>query len=316
MKAMIITAFGGPEVFQASDWPKPVPQATEVLVRVHAAALNAVDYKIRINGSWAGVNPPAILGYDAAGVVEAVGSCVKAFKPGDAVFYSPSVFGEQGSYAEYQVSDESIVALKPRNLSFIEAAALPLAGMTALDAMDFFQLRPGLTVLVHAAAGGVGSLAVQMAKAAGARVLGTCRKENQEVVKALGVDVAIDYRTENFVIAVQRETGGEGVDGVFDTVGGNILARSIDVIKPYGRAVTCVNSTGDLSAANRKNISVYFEFMERSKSKLDSLRVLVERHQVRPVIDTVLPLADVAAGHRRLENGGVRGKIVLQVVEE
>jgi NADPH2:quinone reductase len=315
MKAMIITAFGGPEVFQSSDWPKPVPQATEVLVRVHAAALNAVDYKIRINGRWAGVKPPAVLGYDAAGVVEAVGEGVKAFKPGDEVFYSPSIWGGQGSYAEYQVSDESIVALKPRNLSFIEAAALPLAGMTAWDAMEFLKPRPGSTLLVHAAAGGVGSLAVQMAKAAGAWVLGTCRLENQEMVKALGVDVAIDYRAENFVTAVQRETGGEGVDGVYDTVGGSILSCSIDVIKPYGRAVSCVNSTGDLSGANRRNLMVYFGFMERAKSKLDAIRVLVERHQLNPVIDSVLPLSEVAAGHRRLEAGGVRGKIVLQVVD-
>ncbi len=315
MKAIIITAFGGPEVFQASDWPKPVPQVTEVLVRVHAAALNAVDYKIRRAGSWAGVKPPAVLGYDAAGVVEAVGAGVKAFKPGDAVFYSPSIWGGQGSYAEYQVSDESIVALKPKNLSFVEAAALPLAGMTAWDAMEFLKPKPGSTVLVHAAAGGVGSLAVQMAKAAGARVLGTCRAGNLEFVKALGADVAIDYRAENFVTAVLRETDGEGVDGVYDTVGGNILACSIDVIKPYGRAVTCVNSTGDLGGANPRNISVYFGFMERARHKLDALRVMAERQQLRPVIDSVIPLSDVAEGHRRLEAGGVKGKIVLKVAE-
>ncbi len=315
MKAIIITAFGGPEVFQASDWPKPVPQVTEVLVRVHAAALNAVDYKIRRAGSWAGVKPPAVLGYDAAGVVEAVGAGVKAFKPGDAVFYSPSIWGGQGSYAEYQVSDESIVALKPKNLSFVEAAALPLAGMTAWDAMEFLKPKPGSTVLVHAAAGGVGSLAVQMAKAAGARVLGTCRAGNLEFVKALGADVAIDYRAENFVTAVLRETDGEGVDGVYDTVGGNILACSIDVIKPYGRAVTCVNSTGDLGGANPRNISVYFGFMERARHKLDALRVMAERQQLRPVIDSVIPLSDVAEGHRRLEAGGVKGKIVLKVAD-
>jgi NADPH:quinone reductase-like Zn-dependent oxidoreductase len=154
-----------------------------------------------------------------------------------------------------------------------------------------------------------------MAKAAGARVLGTCRCDNQETVKALGVDVAIDYRAEDFVLAVQRETGGEGVDGVYDTVGGNILACSIDVIKPHGRAVSCVNSTGDLRAANSRNLTVYFGFMERARHKLDAIRVLVERHQLKPVIDSVLPLSEVAEGHRRLEAGGVRGKIVLQVVD-
>ncbi|NJD60633.1 MAG: NADPH:quinone oxidoreductase [Anaerolineales bacterium] len=314
MKAMIITAFGGPEVFQEADWPKPVPQATEVLVRVYAAAINPVDYKIRKAGRWAGVKPPAVLGYDAAGVVEAVGVGVKAFKPGDEVYYSPSIWTGQGSNAEYQVSDESIVAHKPRNLSFIEASALPLAGMTAWDAMQFLQPKPGATLLVHAAAGGVGSLAVQIAKEAGARVLGTCRKENQEMVKSLGVDLAIDYHAEDFVTAVQRETGGEGVDGVYDTVGGNLLAQSINIIKPHGRAVTCVNSTGDLSAANPKNITIYFGFMERARAKLEALRVLVERQQLKPVIDSVIPLEEVAAGHRQLEAGGVRGKIVLQVI--
>ena len=315
MKAMIITAFGGPEVFQASDWPKPVPQATEVLVRVHAAALNAVDYKIRKAGSWAGVKPPAILGYDAAGVVEAVGECVKAFKPGDAVFYSPSIWVGQGSYAEYQVSDESIVALKPKNLSFVEAASLPLAGMTAFDAMEFFQLRPGSTVLVHAAAGGVGSLAIQMAKAAGARVLVTCGEGNQDLVKALGAEVPCDYRTEDFVTAVLRETGGEGVDAVYDTVGGDILARSIGVIKPYGRAMSCVGTTGDLNGAYGRNVLLRFGFMERARHKLDVLRVMAEREQLHPVIDSVIPLSEVAQGHRRLEAGGVRGKIVLQVAD-
>src|SRR4030042_6586257 len=149
----------------------------------------------------------------------------------------------------------------------------------------------------------------------GARVLGTCRDENQAAVKALGVDVAIDYRAEDFVTAVLRETGGEGVDGVYDTVGGNMLACSIDVIKPYGRAASCVNSTGDLSAANRRNLTVYFGFMERARSKLDAIRVLVERHQLNPVIDSVIPLSEVAAGHRRLEAGGIRGKIVPQGVD-
>ena len=315
MKAMIITAFGGPEVFQASDWPKPVPQATEVLVRVYAAALNAVDYKIRKGGSWAGVKPPAILGYDAAGVVEAVGECVKAFKPGDEVFYSPSIWGLPGSYAEYHVADESIVALKPKNLSFIEAATLPLAGMTAWDAMEFLKPKPGSTLLVHAAAGGVGSLAVQMAKAAGARVFGTCRDCNQEAVRELGADEAIDYRAEDFVKAVLRETGGEGVDAVYDTVGGATLADSIPVIKPFGRAASCVSSTADLSSANRKNITIYLGFMERARYKLDALRVLAECQLLRPVIDSVLPLSEVAEGHRRLEAGGVKGKIVLKVID-
>jgi NADPH2:quinone reductase len=315
MKAMIITAFGGPEVFQASDWPKPEPGETELLVRIHAVALNPVDYKIRESGAWAKVQPPAILGYDAAGVVEAVGASVKAFKRGDAVFYSPNIWGLPGACAEYHVVDESIVAHKPKSLTFEEAAALPLAGMTAWDAMEFFQLRPGFTVLIHAAAGGVGSLAVQLAKASGARVLGTCRADNRDLVRSLGADVAIDYRAEDIVQAVLRETGGEGVDAVYDTVGGDNLAHSIEVIKPYGRAMSCVGVTGELPGALFKNVLLRYGFMERARHKLDALRILVEREQLRPVIDSVIPLSAVAEGHRRLEAGGVRGKIVLQVAD-
>ena len=315
MKAMIITAFGGPEVFQAADWPKPVPQATELLVRIHAVALNPVDYKIRENGTWAKVKPPAILGYDAAGVVEAVGANVRSFKPGDAVFYSPDIWGVPGACAEYHVVDEAIVAHKPKSLTFEEAAALPLVGMTAWDAMEFFQLRPGQTVLIHAAAGGVGSLAVQMAKAHGARVLGTCRGANRDLVRSLGADVAIDYRTEDVVQAVLRETGGAGVDAIYDTVGNDNLPRCIAVIKPFGRAMTCVGITAELPGALFKNVLLRYGFMERSRQKLDTLSVLVERGHIRPVIDSIIPLEQVADGHRRIQAGGVRGKIVLKVAE-
>jgi NADPH:quinone reductase len=315
MKAMIITAFGGPEVFQAGDWPKPQPGATELLVRIHAVALNPVDYKIREAGAWARVKPPAILGYDAAGVVEAVGASVKAFKPGDAVFYSPDIWGVPGACAEYHVVDESIVAHKPKSLTFDEAAALPLAGMTAWDAMGFLQLRPGLTVLIHGAAGGVGSLAVQMAKASGARVLGTCRAENRDLVRSLGVEVAIDYRAGDVAQAVLRETNGEGVDAVYDTVGNDTMARSIEALKPYGRAMTCVGITGELHGALFKNVLVRYGFMDRARHKLDTLSLLVARGQLRPVIDSIMPLAEVAEGHRRLQAGGLRGKIVLHVAD-
>ncbi len=315
MKAMIITAFGGPEVFKASDWPKPEPQASELLVRVCAVALNPVDYKIREAGAWARVQPPAILGYDAAGVVEAVGASVKGFKPGDAVFYSPNIWGVPGACAEYHVADQAIVAHKPNGLTFDEAAALPLTGMTAWDAMEFFQLRPGLTILIHAAAGGVGSLAVQMAKASGARVIGTCRAENRDLVRSLGADVAIDYRAEDFAKAVLRETGGAGVDAIYDTVGNDTMARSMETIKPFGRAMTCVGITSELPGALFKNVLLRYGFMERARHKLDTLSVLVERGQLRPVIDSVIPLDQVADGHRRLQAGGVRGKIVLHVAD-
>ncbi|NJN47991.1 MAG: zinc-binding dehydrogenase, partial [Candidatus Competibacteraceae bacterium] len=231
------------------------------------------------------------------------------------VFYSPLIFGGQGSYAEYHVADESIVACKPRNLNFLEAASLPLAGCTAWDAIEFMQLRPGHTVLIHAAAGGVGSLAVQMAKAAGARVLVTCRQSNDALVRSLGADETIDYRSEDFVPAVLRLTEGEGVDAVYDTVGGDTLARSIEATKPYGHLASIVDTSGDLNGAYSKNLRLYFGFMERARAKMEVLRVLAERGQLRPLIDSVLPFTQVADAHRRVEQGGVKGKVVLQVLD-
>ncbi len=315
MKAMLIRAFGGPEVFTAGEVPKPVPGPNEVLVRVHATSVNPVDYKIRRSGAWAGVTPPAIIGYDVSGVVEAVGPGVTRFAVGDEVYYTPEIFpGKPGSYAEYHVANEAIVARKPASLSHVEAAAIPLAGGTAWDALvSRAMLRPAETVLIHAAAGGVGSFAVQIARAAGAYVFATCSGRNLEFVRELGADRAIDYRTEDYVEVVRRETDGLGVDVVLDTVGGDTLSRSIAVARPGGRLVSIVSTLGSLDAAYRKNLTVHFLFLERGHERLDALRALVERGRLRPAIDSVLPLAEVARAHERLERGGVRGKIVLRV---
>lgn len=164
MRAMIIKAFGGPEVFEARELPTPQPKASEVLVKVYATSITPVDYKIRQAGSWAGVEPPAIIGYDVSGVVEAVGDQVTDFQVGDEVFYTADIFTGPGSYAEYHVADQAIVARKPGNLSHVEGASIPLAGGTAWDALiTRAQVQVGETVLVHAASGGVGSLAVQIA---------------------------------------------------------------------------------------------------------------------------------------------------------
>lgn len=313
MKAMIIKAFGGSDVFEPQDMPKPQPGANQVLVKVHATSINPVDFKIRQAGSWAGVKPPAIIGYDVSGVIEAVGEEVKDFKVGDEVFYTPEIFGgPAGSYAEYHVANEAIVAHKPINLSHIEAASIPLAGGTAWDALiTRANLQVGESVLIHGS-GGVGSLAVQIAKAAGARVLVTCSSRMVDLVKELGADCAIDYKSQDFVEVVQQ-TQEMGVDVVFDTVGGSTLAQSIAVTKPQGRMVSIVNTTGDLFAAHPKNITLHFLFLERARYKLDSLRTLIERGKLKPVIDSVMPLSDVAQAHDRIEQGGLQGKIVLEV---
>jgi NADPH2:quinone reductase len=313
MKAMVITAFGGPEVLAERELPKPRPGRGQLLVRVKATSVNPVDAKIRAAGAWAGVVPPAIIGYDVAGVVEAAGEGAKRFAPGDAVFYTPEIFGSPGSYAEYHVVDEAIVAAMPANLSFDGAAALPLAGCTALDAVvGFAKVASGESVLVHAGAGGVGSLAIQMAAAAGARVLATVSERNADLVRDLGAE-PIDYREGPFEAAVLAATGGKGVDFAYDTVGGDTLARSVAVVRAHGKLASIVGTTGDLGAAYGRNLTVYFGFLERSGAKMESLRLLAERKLVRPVIDSRQPLSRVAEAHRRLEAGGVRGKIVLEV---
>ncbi|HEX2867388.1 MAG TPA: zinc-binding dehydrogenase [Ignavibacteriales bacterium] len=313
MKAMVITGFGGPEVFEERELPKPEPGIGELLVKVYSSAVNPVDYKIRMNGSWA-VTPPAIIGYDAAGVVEKCGAGVKDFKPGDEVFYTPLIEQGHGTYAQYAVVHEDIAALKPKNISFDEAAGMPLAGCTALDAIvNLAKVKPGETVLIHAGAGGVGSFAIQLAKISGAIVAATCSPKNMDLVKSLGADIAIDYRKEDFTKAFFRESGGELADVVFDTVGGDTTARSIEITKKYGRIVSIVNITGNINPGHRKNIVLYLLFMERAKSKIEMMRTLSEEGKIKTVIDSVFPLREVAEAHKKIEKGGMRGKIILKV---
>ncbi|GHO50923.1 zinc-dependent alcohol dehydrogenase family protein [Ktedonospora formicarum] len=316
MKAMVITDFGGPEVFQERDIEKPTPESNEVLVRVYASSINPVDYKIRQEGSWAGVKPPAVIGYDVSGVVEAVGLGVKNFKVGDEVFYTPEIPGRIGSYAEYHVANEAIVALKPKNLSHVEAASIPLAGGTAYDALiTRAQLRVGETVLIHGGTGGVGSLAVHIAKAAGAYVYTTCSSKNVAVAKQLGADRVIDYTRENFVDVIAMETNGAGVDVVFDTVGGEMIAKSIAVTGTNGRMVSVVNVEGNTWPAHVKDITLHFLFLKRERYKLEALRTLLERNQIKPLVAKVFPLEQVAEAQRHLEQGGVAGKVALKIVD-
>jgi NADPH:quinone reductase len=271
MKAMIVREFGGPEKFEMAEMPKPTPGPGQVLVRLKAASVNPVDYKIRRMGAWARVPMPAILGYDGAGVVEAVGPCVSELRVGDEVFYSARIFGRQGTYAEYHVEDAEIVARKPANLSFEEAASLPLAAMTAYDAViTFFQTKPGDTVLIQAGAGGVGSFAVQLAKAAGARVIATGRLENEDLIRSLGADDVIDYRTHRFEDEVNRLTDGRGADAAYDTVGGDVITRSIRCVRPFGKLATIVRIDGSVNEMQVRNQTLYFGFMERTAAKIQA----------------------------------------------
>jgi NADPH:quinone reductase len=314
MKATVITSFGGPEVFEQREVTKPQPGPFDLLVRILATSVNPCDFQTRRGDYKADVTCPAIIGIDVSGVVEAVGSDVVKFKSGDEVFYMMELFTRPGTFAEYNLVDESIVALKPKNVSHFEAASLPLVFSTAYGCLiDRARLQVGETVLIHAGAGGVGSAAVQLAKAAGAKVFTTCSTGSVEFVKSLGADVIIDYKVENYEDVVNSETGGLGVDVVMDTVGGNTVERSPYVLKNHGRFVSIVDipSPQNLLEAWGRNIDMMFFFVEPTGQKMEVLRKLVERGKIRPLVNSVVPLTQVGEAQRRLEQGGVQGKIVL-----
>ncbi|VFR53031.1 Bifunctional protein: zinc-containing alcohol dehydrogenase; quinone oxidoreductase (NADPH:quinone reductase); Similar to arginate lyase [plant metagenome] len=315
---MVLTAFGGPESFELRDVPKPVPQAGQVLVRVHATSINPLDYQVR-RGDYPDLVPlPAITGHDVSGVVEAVGLGVTAFAPGDEVWYTPQIFDGQGSYAEYHVAAENIIGRKPASLSHLEAASLTLVGGTVWEALTVrAALRVGESILVHGGAGGVGHVAIQVAKAIGAKVFTTVREANVEFVRGLGADVTIDYEKEDYVDVIMRETGGRGVDVVFDTIGGSTLARSPDALAQLGRVVSIVDIAlpQNLIQAWGKNASYHFVFTRQNRGKLDELRTLIDRGQLHPHVGAVYSLAEIPRAHARLENpdNGLKGKIAIAV---
>ena len=313
MRAVVLERFGGPEVLELRDVPDPKPGPGEVLVRVVASGTNPVDGKLRQDASWAGLKPPLVLGYDASGVVEAVGPGAD-LAVGDEVFYTPEIFGNpHGTYAELNVVPARLAARKPVGLSHQEAAAIPLAAGTAWEAViRRLALRAGETILVHGGAGGVGSFAVQFARAAGARVLATASADNQRALAELGADVTIDYKKESPAEVALRETGGRGVDAVFDTAGVNVVP-SFAATRPFGRLATLRGFKGDATMAYVRNQTIHGVFLTRERKRLEEMTPLFERKLVRPIIDAVLPLADARKAHERLDTGHGRGKIVLAV---
>jgi NADPH2:quinone reductase len=319
MKAMLLKSFGGPEVFELRDVPKPVPGAGQVLVRVHATSINPLDYQVR-RGDYSDLVPlPAITGHDVSGVIEEVGPGVTAFVPGDEVWYTPQIFEGPGSYAEYHVAAQGIVGKKPASLSHLEAASLSLVGGTAWEALTVrAALKVGESILIHGGAGGVGHVAIQLAKAIGARVFTTVREANVGFARSMGADVIIDYEKQDYVDVINRETDGRGVDVVFDTIGGNTLSRSPDALAQLGRVVSIVDiaQPQNLIQAWGKNASYHFVFTRQNRGKLDELSTLVERGQLRPQVGAVYSLADLALAHARLEspNNGIQGKVAIRVV--
>jgi NADPH2:quinone reductase len=318
MKAMVLKSFGGPDSFELCDVPKPQPLAGQVLVRVHATSINPLDYQVR-RGDYPDLVPlPAITGHDVSGVVEEVGPGVTSFSPGDEVWYTPQIFDGPGSYAEYHVAAESIIGKKPTSLSHLEAASLTLVGGTVWEALTArAALRVGESILIHGGAGGVGHVAIQLAKAVGAKVFTTVRDANFEFVRRLGADVVIDYKSQDYVDVISRETDGRGVDVVFDTIGGDTLSRSPDALAQLGRVVSIVDIAHpqNLIQAWGKNASYHFVFTRQNRGKLDELSTLVERGQLRPHVGAVYSLADIPLAHARLESphNGLQGKIAIAV---
>ncbi|MGK8522866.1 NADP-dependent oxidoreductase [Nocardia asteroides] len=293
MLAITQYAFGGPEVLEVVEVDRPRPGPGEVLVRVAATSVNAADWKVRAGLIGQLGDPPMTLGLDVSGVVDELGPGVSRFAVGDHVY--GMVFG--GANAEYVVAAENTLASKPRNIDWIHAAALPTAALTAWQALA--ALGTGQRVLVHAAAGGVGHLAVQTAKHRGAYVIGTARAVNHDYLRDIGADEVIDYTAVDFGSVVRD------VDIVLDLVGGEYGSRSIPVLRADGRLIDAQGS--DAEADPR-----YERFhVEPSGVSLREIATMVERGYLRPTIDQVLPLAEAAKAHRLSEAGRVRGKIVL-----
>jgi len=308
MKAVRIHQYGNKDVLTYEDAPLPEITATDVLVRVVAASVNPVDWKIR-EGYLKEMIPyslPLTLGWDVSGVIEAVGSDVTRFKVGDAVYSRPDI-KRNGTYAEYVAIRAEEVAHKPKTISHVEAASLPLAGITAWEVLiTAGQVKAQQRVLIHAGSGGVGSLAIQLAKSRGAYVIATTSGRNSALVKSLGADEVIDYKTQQFQAVVKD------VDMVFDTLGGEVQEASWSVLKPGGILVSIVSPPSE-EKAKTLGLRSAFVFIEPSASILTQLAVLVDTGSVRPVVGAEFALEDIAKAHAFSQTGRAVGKIVLYV---
>ncbi|MBZ5677289.1 MAG: NADP-dependent oxidoreductase [Acidobacteriia bacterium] len=310
MKAVRFHAYGTPEVLVYEDAPKPEPAAGEVLVKVHATSVNPIDWKIRA-GHLKGFRDyalPFILGWDVSGVVESAGPGVNGFKPGDEVYGFPDS-SRNGAYAEYIAVNETKLARKPKSLDHIHAAAIPLAGLTAWQALfDTAGLTAGQKVLIQAAAGGVGHLAIQFAKIKGLYVAGTASGRNQEYLKQLGCDLPINYETTRFEDVVHD------FDAVVESMGGEVRTRSWKVLKKGGILVALIGPPPSEEDAKAHGVRASIIWGQANAGQLAEIAGLADAGKVRPEIAAVFPLRDAAKAHQMSETEHVRGKIVLQVV--
>ncbi|WP_409467684.1 NADP-dependent oxidoreductase [Streptomyces sp. HC307] len=309
MRAISQDVLGGPEVLKEVRIERPAPRPNEVLVRVRAAGVNPTDWKHRASGGFLG-QPPFVLGWDVSGVVEATGIGVALFKPGDEVFgMLPYPFGH-GSHAEYVTGPARAFALKPAGIDHAQAGALPLVSLTAWQALvERADVQQGQRVLIHAAAGGVGHVAVQIAKARGAYVIGTASAGKHDFLREIGVDEAIDYRTTDFAEAVRD------VDVVLDTIGGETAVRSLHVLRPGGLVVSIlpVGSDDFYEEAERLGVRAVRMLVDADHTGMNAIAGLVEDGRLRATIAGTFPLAEAAKAHALGDTGRTTGKLVLLV---
>jgi NADPH:quinone reductase-like Zn-dependent oxidoreductase len=306
MKAVYIERHGGPEELKYGVVPDPVAKRGEVVVDIHAASVNGADWKVRTGESYPQTKFPYVLGRDFSGVVGTVGEGVTDFKVGDAVFAVCDV-GQEGAYAEKIAIKASIVARKPASISHVDAAAIALASLTALVTIeDTLKLRAGETILIQGGAGGVASIAIQVAKHIGARVITTASAANHAYLRGIGADQVIDYNAQDFTKVVS------GCDAVFDTVGGDVTQRSFAVLKPGGRAAF-IASGAQAPKPDRGDVQSLRPQVGRDRPHLDRIVELVGKGAVRVPEITRFPLSEAAAAHKVSQSRHFRGKLVLQV---
>ncbi|HEX3330152.1 MAG TPA: NADP-dependent oxidoreductase [Gaiellales bacterium] len=313
MRALLVHEPGEAECLQLGEIPAPRAGPGHVVLRVEAAGVNPVDASNRADPSWAAIEPPYVVGYELAGVVDSLGDGVSSVAVGDPVWGLLPVRGTRwGAYAELVEMQEGWVSRRPSALDAVEAAAIPLAGSTALQLLDRLGLAEGESLLVHGAAGGVGSLLVQLARMNGVRVAGSASRARRELLGALGVDVILD-REDADLLTVATERLGGPLDAVADLVGQGLLARSLPAIREGGRAASIVELTGDYEEAVDRNITLHGVLVRPSADTLERLAAAVAGGALRPIVDQVVQLESVAAAHRRLETGHGQGKLVLRV---
>ncbi|MEV5871648.1 NADP-dependent oxidoreductase [Streptomyces tendae] len=309
MRAVSQDVLGGPEVLKEVRRERPEPRPNEVLVRVRAAGVNPTDWKHRANGGFLG-EPPFVLGWDVSGVVESVGIGVAAFRPGDEVFGMLSYPFGHGSHAEYVAAPARAFTHKPSGIDHVQAGALPLVSLTAWQALvERADVQPGQRVLIHAAAGGVGHVAVQIAKARGARVIGTASAGKHEFLRSIGADETVDYRETDFAEVVKD------VDVVLDTIGGDTSLRSLRVLRPGGVVVSIlpVGSDEFYEEADRLGVRAVRMLVDTDRTGMEEIARLVESGKLRATIAQTFPLAEAARAHAEGETGRTTGKLVLVV---